>query len=88
MNQEDLNWLYFGDENQQIIDKLTNTYDENLKLKKYIETLLARRDLNFNIDEVFELIIRRLEIKNKSTLKNITEDQINRLYVLKEKFNI
>jgi hypothetical protein len=60
ISQEDLNWLYFGDENEQIMDKLTNTYDKNLKFKKYIETLLIRQDLSFNIDKVFELIIRRL----------------------------
>jgi hypothetical protein len=90
ISDNNLEWLFFGDENQQIIDKLTNTYDQNLKLKKYIYRKLKSQRY-FDIHDVLVNIMLSLKgnlIDSKIVKSNITEDQEIRLNELDQKFGL
>jgi hypothetical protein len=92
ISEKELDWLILGDENDQIVDKLTNKYDDNLKLKTFLKSLSSSQK---SFTKILVNILKILNNKKDEDaaqialiLKNMNQDQIKRLYILDEKYNL
>jgi hypothetical protein len=92
ISEKELDWLISGDENDQIVDKLTNIYEENLKLKEFIKSVSRGVQSNTTtLINIFKILNNRISENAPQIaliLKNMNEDQIKRLYILEEKYNL
>jgi hypothetical protein len=85
VSNEDLNWLYYGDETNQIISKLTN--EEN-KLKNEIDSFVNLTDNTVTL--ALAVVVHNMydKVNNKLFAKILKNDQIERLKILDKKYKL
>jgi hypothetical protein len=86
ISQEDLNYLYYKDENEQIIAKLLNY---NTELEKIITTFYMQKKVinnDIKLKTVFKFILNFQHLI--SNFSKIEEEQKNRFYEIANKYNI
>jgi hypothetical protein len=87
ISDEDLHWLYYGDENEEIISKLIN---EKNKFKDFIQSLINKSNGLFESDLIVQFL-RVIESDSSSKdplLSFIDIKQLERLYELNTKYSL
>jgi UDP-N-acetylglucosamine transferase subunit ALG13 len=87
---EDLHWLYWGSEEEEIISKLLN---EKNDLIKFIESLSTNSFYNHDIAKILTMFLTHLrnkEVTHESALitSHMNEGQIKRLWQLDHKYGL
>jgi hypothetical protein len=89
ISKEDLNWLYWGNETEQIVAKLTNQKDnfENFLERKIKMHNAVNNGYSLSINNFLYNIIDTLNARNDLYSNfNLSKDQVSRLYKLNEKY--